>query len=524
MTDGHIIKSQPGKLTWTLQESGADKIVVALALGVPAAFLVLGGLYFFAEETITTVDMALLVGLGAVLSVALGVLLILQNKPRELVLLSDRLDIPGLGWPLKGCKSLLLGDLDAVIEVDDYLVIVDGAGRQQAVSRRNFAAGGEYESFKNALMGRIDALGNLEQVRAGTAREEEKLRRNEPRFTPVVFGFSLVLAILFAVQFVVLGTRELSFPGDSRFQLLDAGGLWATSVVDLRWDRLFTAGLTHTHILELLIVSTMVVAIGFGVERYLGAVNTAIVLSVGLLAGSVGSLLLAGSDVVVGAWSGAYALFGAGLYLFVRKNSELAIVHRRLGRQLLVALIAATFIVHGLAFLPLAALAIYPVAGVVAGVITAHLLLRSSEPLGAAVSVGRRVVAAVFGLLFLAAFATSAVHAGGDDLQEDRLALVRHLSESADTETEQRDFLRDLVSDTSYLSEFAEQAELIAEAIRHGEFGGETVAQSLVFELRQPFPCGRDDADVQAWHSVIASALDGEESDKYLDSITRFCG
>lgn len=361
-------------------------------------------------------------------------------------------------------------------------------------------------------------------TRQDKAREEEKFQRITSQwFTPVTFGF-LVLVTVFSwlLWGVVRGATGvlLSF---APLQLLDAGGMWGESVWSGRWDRLFTAGLLHGSPLELSIIAMLVGIVGFAVERYLGPARTVIILLSGCIAGSVVGLFVGSHEVLVGSWSGGFALFGAALFLFVFRNSDLVPHHRGLGRQTNVVLLAASMsAVNMLHFLPWTSILLFLISGILSGVVTAYLLTRSGPLISEGPSYRWTVVALGLVALFVAALVTSAVHLRSqENLQEERLQWVKSGVERANDEAEERSLFRMTVDGSNHLLDTKHRDELLLEVIATTDlFVFDVAALPIGSDNRR---CPSDSSEADAWHQSVIDVLGAEKEEEYRSAVSVVC-
>jgi len=112
---------------------------------------------------------------------------------------------------------------------------------------------------------------------------------------------------VWALGLVVGGPAEL-LQGSP---LAPLGGLDAQSVAAGQWWRLVTAGFLHIGVLHLGMNMIALFALGPGMERALGRARFAALYLVGLIAASLGALLVSPDSLTVGASGAIFALIGA---------------------------------------------------------------------------------------------------------------------------------------------------------------------------------------------------------------------
>ena len=215
---------------------------------------------------------------------------------------------------------------------------------------------------------------------------------------------------------------------------------------------------------------------------------------------------------------------GAGIYLFARRRSQMAIPHRQMSYILSypgTALFILVFVMAGSFPIPGLAYAIFPATGLVAGVVTAHLLVSTSDRIATSSSPFRLAVATLLvGALAAGVVTNLYVIADAERLQAERVHWVQYAASEV-PKTEREEFLQDLVTKTEYLSQTGERAHLVAEAARELDASAGMIVRALYSGLDTL--CVREDEDLQVWHDTMNDVLPAAERTRYADQIADIC-
>jgi membrane associated rhomboid family serine protease len=167
----------------------------------------------------------------------------------------------------------------------------------------------------------------------------ERARRWNATAGPLVT--KAIIAINVAV--FVLTTLSTSAPG--RRDLTDRLALYKPAIDAGEWWRVVTAGFVHAGLLHLALNMLVLYRLGEVLEPALGRVRFAIVYTAGLLAGSVGALVVSPNVFTVGASGAVYGLLGA-IALGLRQRG-VGVWQSGIGTLLVVNLLF-TFLVPGI--------------------------------------------------------------------------------------------------------------------------------------------------------------------------------
>lgn len=140
-------------------------------------------------------------------------------------------------------------------------------------------------------------------------------------------GLALVIVGGFAWELTIEGSaRALDFSHNFRTATLyDAGALYRPAIQEGQWWRLLTATFLHANLLHLLLNGLMLVAIGWRLERYLGAGRMLLVYLMSGLGGAVITFgfTLHSRDFAVGSSGAIFGLGGALIGFSLRNRAVL---------------------------------------------------------------------------------------------------------------------------------------------------------------------------------------------------------
>ena len=215
---------------------------------------------------------------------------------------------------------------------------------------------------------------------------------------------------------------------------------------------------------------------------------------------------------------------GAGIYLYARRRSQMALPHQQMSYILNYpgsAFFLLVFMMAGNLPLPALAYAVFPAAGLVAGVVMAHLLFSTRDRITISSSPFRLVVATLL-VGALAAGVVTNLHGIGDAerLQAERIHWVQYAAFEL-PKSEREEFLQALVTKTEYLSRTGEKAELVAEAARELDASAGMIVRALYSGLDTL--CVGEDEDLQIWHNAMTDVLPAAEQRRYVTQIEDVC-
>lgn len=329
----------------------------------------------------------------------------LESDRRGLVLDADGVHHPGI--PRGRRMFTPYGEITHIASSRRTLWI--GTRRTVVIlPRRAFVDVRAPDDLVRSLLSRIaECPGGSEQL-ARMARIEETARANPP--LRAMWGLGALCLVVFALQ-LALGpsVHEVGYLSPT---LLEDGDLW----------RLFTANLIHgfpSFPVHLILNLMGLFALGFLVERPLGAARTLCVMGAAGI-GAMGASWMAGYSEVVGASGVVFGLAGGVLWLELRCSAELP-SWWRIPRPLLYLVLIVN---APLALLPFIAGAAHA-GGFVAGLLaTAALVGRHVPPARAPLPV-RAVAAGLMAVLAISvASAARELSSGGDFLARHNARLA----------------------------------------------------------------------------------------------------
>lgn len=532
--------SESSSQTWSQVFPPPWKFLILLFFGIQVTALAVIGVVIVESSEISNFGVTTLIAGGALLLSILGGLTWLSMRPRRLVLHDGRLEYSTHMAIWRPPRSISLTEIEVAVEVTHpfskkphVLIIRDSDGQLCAVGRL-FMQGGAFQEFKTELMDRLDSIGILSRVSSNNATEQEKIKGYQYFFlAPATLGFLAVLGIVAWLQGSREGVTTTLDPRMLDLHLLEIGALWQPSVLDGRWDRLLTSSFLHSHLFEVLAAAGLIAVFGGLVEHYLGAARTLIIILTGCLAGGLVSLVLLPEAVVFGAWSAGYALFGTGIYGFVRRRSELVISQQTFmgdTGSLLACSIFFPYIVSS--YISLSTVLLLAISGIISGYVMAHIILTSSSSLRPSSSKIPTAIATGLVIAFAAGLAQSYSHFKTDEsTQITRIQWAKSVAESAESEADQAHLLRLIVLETRNHSGRANKREIVREFIRHSDLPGWRVADTVLYRSND-YRCFFDPDDPdgspqnvgQAYHNKMSTVLSEKEFQSYMERAAEICG
>ena len=262
-----------------------------------------------------------LIGGGTAISGALAFLVYQSCRARRYLLHQDFLEHRFAFGAKHFRRVLLFDEIEAASAVGDEtdgsgrrFVIVDKGGQRLVLRRHSFHCDEDYDSLLRTLYHRLEDTGQMPRIREGNAHELAAIERIKSQwFTKTTLGFVFLLVIAFGLQ-------------------RDSG-----------WAHITEINLIYGDLYHLVIAVAVIGSLGFLVERFQGAIKTAIILMAGCLAGTATTLLFLPEESSFAVWGGAYALVGAACHLATRGQPKFATVHPRLGPRIFWVFLFALF-------------------------------------------------------------------------------------------------------------------------------------------------------------------------------------
>ena len=218
-------------------------------------------------------------------------------------------------------RVLLFDEIEAASTIGDEtdgsgrrFAIVDRSGQRMVLRRHSFHCDEDYDSLLRTLYQRLENTGQMHRVREGNARELAAIEQIKAQwFTKTTLGFVFLLIVAFGLQ------------RNSDWTL--------TTEINLIYGDLY----------HLVIAAAVIGSLGFLVERFQGAIKTAIILLAGCLAGTATTLFFLPEEPSFAIWGVTYALVGAACHLATSGEPKFATVHPRLMPRTIWVFLSAFF-------------------------------------------------------------------------------------------------------------------------------------------------------------------------------------